>query len=104
MPCSVLAYSQHTRSDTLLGVCSSFCCFEWCLVTGSCECGLLPPLCCICMSLVGVALCLFRDCWCWHALFALPVGCLVLVLACDGLLVPQSSLLGGGEGVGYTQR
>ena len=56
------------------------------------------------MSLVGVALCLLQDWLCWRALLALPVGCFVLVLACDGLLVPQSSLLGGGEGVGYTQR
>jgi hypothetical protein len=26
-----------------------------------------------------------------------------VMLACDGLLVPQSSLLGGGEALGYTQ-
>jgi hypothetical protein len=32
------------------------------------------------------------------------VGCVGAVLACDGLLVPRSSLLGGGEGLGYTRR
>jgi hypothetical protein len=39
-----------------------------------------------------------------HALLALPVGCFDAMLACDGLLVPQFSILGRGEGLGDTQR
>jgi hypothetical protein len=32
------------------------------------------------------------------------VSMIGVVLACDGSLVPQSSFLGGGEGLGFTQR
>jgi hypothetical protein len=76
-------------------------------VTGLYVYGLLPPLCCICVSLSGQRCLVFRqlhDHLGWRALRALPVGSFGVVLACDGLPVPKSSLSGEGKALGYTQR